>query len=160
MLASLLFLRNIIVIILLLSFSGCATTSEQSSFESESEETHTTSTLAVTAKLRFPDVPVPVGFKLIEDKSFVFQTENTRVALLKYLGRARQEDLVDFYKEQMLFYNWNLLNMVEYERSILNFERAEQSCIITIEPKGRAKIITISVAPKARGNIGTKQQSK
>ena len=143
---------------------GCATTNGKTLSESESEleeeQTYGRTTLAVTAKLRFDDLPVPVGFKLIQDKSFTFQTEDTRVALLKYSGRAKLQDLLDFYKEQMLLYNWELLNLVEYGKSILNFNRTGQSCIVTIEPRGRKKIITISVAPKAKGSIEAQAKSR
>jgi len=133
--------------------SGCATTKNTTSVEGDEGEVYTSSTLPVTAELRFSDVPVPVGFKLLKDRSFVFQTESTRVALLKYAGRAKLPDLVDFFREQMSLYNWELLNIVEYEKSVLNFARSRQTCIVTIESKGMKKIVTISVAPKAGGSI-------
>ncbi|MBL7085195.1 MAG: hypothetical protein ISS43_03700 [Candidatus Omnitrophica bacterium] len=149
-------LKAFLILILLVSFSGCATTSGKGSAESEEEGSFSATTLSLAGKLRFSDLPVPLGFKLIEDKSFVFQTEDARVALLKYSGRAKIQDLVDFHKEQMLLYNWELLNIVEYGKSILNFQRGSESCIISIEPKGMKKIITISLAPKAKAGIETK----
>ena len=153
-------LLKLFLILILFSFcAGCATTDGLGSSELEGEEEgFGRATLAVNTKLRFDDVPVPRGFKLIKDKSYVFQTEETRVALLKYSGRAKLHDLVDFYQEQMLLYNWQLLNVVEYGRSVLNFERSGQSCIVTIESGGMKKIVTISVAPKAKGSIETKAQ--
>ncbi len=151
-------LKSLLSLVLLFSLAGCATTKGRGSSEFEEGEAYAATTLAVNAKLRFGDLPVPAGFKLIKDKSFVFQTEQTRVALLKYSGRAKLEDLVEFYREQMLLYNWQLLNVVEYGRSVLNFERAEQSCIVTIETKGMKKIITISVAPKSKGGIEVQAQ--
>ncbi|MBU4141215.1 MAG: hypothetical protein KKA80_04905 [Candidatus Omnitrophica bacterium] len=151
-------LRISLIVILVFSVAGCAAIKGGDSSELEEEEGYAPTTLAVTAKLRFHDLPVPRGFKLIQNKSFVFQTEGTRVALLKYSGRSKLQDLVEFYKEQMLFYNWELLNVVEYGKSVLNFERAGQSCIITIEPRGMKKIIIISVAPKAKGSIETQAQ--
>lgn len=151
-------LRISLIVILVFSVAGCAAIKGRGSSELEEEEGYAPTTLAVTAKLRFSDVPVPAGFKLIQNKSFVFQTEETRVALMKYSGRAKLQDLVDFYKEQMLLCNWELLNIVEYGRSVLNFERSRQSCIITLESKGMKKIITISVAPKTKGSIETQAQ--
>ena len=149
-------LKSFLILISIFLLAGCATTNGSSSSELEAEEENfAATTLAVTAKLRFSDLPVPVGFKLIEDKSFVFQAEDTRVALLKYSGRAQLPDVVEFYREQMLFYNWELLNVVEYDRSVLNFERGGQTCIVTIESRGMRKTITISVAPKAKGSIET-----
>jgi len=151
-------IRYFLLLFLVFSVAGCAAIKGRGASELEEEEGYAPTTLAVTAKLRFSDVPVPAGFKLIQNKSFVFQTEETRVALMKYSGRAKLQDLVDFYKEQMLLCNWELLNIVEYGRSVLNFERSRQSCIITIESKGMKKIITISVAPKAKGSIETQAQ--
>ena len=143
-----------LIFILTFFLAGCATTGGSSSSELEGDEAYAPAGLAAAAKLRFSDLPVPRGFKLIKDKSFVFQTEETRVALLKYSGRAGLPELVDFYREQMSLCSWRLLNVVEYGKSVLNFERAQQSCIVSIEPGGmRRKIITISVAPRAKGNI-------
>ena len=153
-------LRISLILILVFSVAGCAAIKGGDSSELEEEETYAPTTLAVTAKLRFHDLPVPTGFKLIQNKSFVFQTEGTRVALLKYSGRAKLQDLVDFYKEQMLLCNWELLNVVEYDRSVLNFERGGQTCIITIGSRGMKKIITISVAPKAKGRIEAQAQKE
>lgn len=148
-----------LILALTLVIAGCAT-SGRSSSEFEEEEAYSPTTLALNAKLRFADLPVPKGFKLLQDKSFVFQTEGTRVALLKYAGRAKLVDLVEFYKEQMLLYNWELLNVVEYGKSVLNFARTNQTCIVTIEPKGMKKVVTISVAPKARGGIEPEAQGQ
>ena len=144
------------IFISLSSIMGCATIKGKSTYETEEEFTKIS--LPVMSKLRFDDIPVPAGFKLDQDKSFIFQTEGTRVALLKYTGRAKLQDLVEFYKEQMGLYNWELLNVVEYGRSILSFERGGQSCIITIDSKRMSKIITISVAPKAKVAIETRVQ--
>ena len=153
-------LRISLILILIFSVAGCAAIKGGDLSELEEEEGYAPTALAVTAKLRFSDVPVPAGFKLIQNKSFVFQTEGTRVALLKYSGRAKLQDLVDFYKEQMLLCNWELLNVVEYDRSVLNFERGGQTCIITIGSRGMKKIITISVAPKAKGRIEAQAQKE
>ena len=152
--------RFLSVIVVLLMFSGCATTKSTTVTETEEGGVYTSSALPVSGKLRFSDLPVPAGFKLLEDSSFVFETEDTRVALLKYSGRANQQDLLDFYKEQMLLYNWELLNIVEYEKSILNFQRSRQSCIITLESKGRHKVITVSLAPWAKSGLKETAQRK
>jgi hypothetical protein len=105
--------------------------------------------LAVAEKLRFDDVPVPSGFKLLANESFAFQNENIRVGLLKYTGRARPEYVVNFYREQMPMYNWNLLNIIEYGRRVMNFEKENQTCIVTLEATVTRTNLTISVAPKS-----------
>lgn len=157
-------LKTALILSVISVLCGCATTqSENFSEEPVTQETpdaYAATTLPVTEKLRFSDVPVPAGFKLDQNKSFVFQTEDTRVALLKYTGRAKLQDLVEFFKEQLLLYNWELLNIVEYGKSVLNFERGRQSCIITIDSQGMKKTVIISLAPKAKGSLKTETESK
>lgn len=149
-------------LLLLLCFCGCTTTTANqiSSQASEEKDSFPSPALAAaTEASRFDDVPVPAGFKLLQDRSFVFQTEGVRVALLKYIGRAKLPELVNFYKEQMSLYNWDLLNIVEYEKSVLNFERDKQGCLINIEGNGAKKIITISLSPR-NAATSTKSQHK
>lgn len=144
----------------LLLLCGCTTTSSHQVSSVTSEDEILPATLAASAEAsRFDDVPVPAGFKLLQDRSFVFQTEGVRVALLKYIGRAKLPELVNFYKEQMSLYNWDFLNIVEYEKSVLNFERDKQGCLINIEGNGAKKIITISLSPK-NPVTSTKSQHK
>jgi len=101
------------------------------------------------ANLKFTDVPIPVGFKAIPLESFCFQTTSMRTGLLKYRGKANADLLVNFYKEQMPMYNWTLFNVVEYGERLMNFDRENETCIITIVPKGNsAALITIAVGPK------------
>ena len=151
-------MRYLLILLLAFSVTGCATAKSRELAELEEDEGFAPSGLAPTsAKLRFSDLPVPTGFKLIREKSFIFQAEGVRAALLKYTGRAKAPDLVDFYKEQMLLYNWELLNAVEYGKIILNFERGRQTCIISIESRGLKKLVTISLAPK--GGRGLEPQA-
>ena len=105
--------------------------------------------LAVASRLKFDDVPVPSGFKIIREDSFIFQDSSVRIGLIKYAGRPNAEDLVNFYKDQMPLYNWNLINIVEYGRAVINFEREGQTCIVTVEPYSTKTILTIAIAPRS-----------
>ena len=62
--------------------------------------------------LKFTDVPIPTGFKALPKESYSFENDGVRVGLLKYQGKADTDQVVNFYKEQMAMYNWNLLNIV------------------------------------------------
>jgi hypothetical protein len=95
-------------------------------------------------------VPIPAGFKILDAESFAFQNDTTRVALLKYTGSKPADTIVLFYNEQMPLYNWNPINIIEYERRILNYENSSESCIVTIETRGGKSIITIAISPKSR----------
>ena len=100
--------------------------------------------------LKVSDAPVPAGFKLIPQESYSFEAAGVRVSLLKYQGRANIDQVVSFYREQMSMYNWNLLNVVEYGQRLLNFDRENETCIVSLIPKGSSVVVTISIGPKAQ----------
>jgi len=126
---------------------GCTTTGGSSSYDRGSSETRS---LDVSTMLRFNDVPSPSGFRVLERESFAFQNDVTRVALLKYVGSRPTDEVVLFFKEQMPMYKWSPINIIEYERRILNYEKENESCIVTIESSGRKTIVTVAISPKSR----------
>ncbi|PIR65975.1 MAG: hypothetical protein COW11_06075 [Candidatus Omnitrophica bacterium CG12_big_fil_rev_8_21_14_0_65_43_15] len=142
--------RVSIILILGLIFiaTGCATTSN-----SNSSSSMQAGSISVASILKFEDVPVPSGFKLVDNESFTFQNDNMRVGLLKYTGRPDANVVVNFYKEQMPMYNWDMLNVIEYGQKIMNFQRADQTCIITIQPLSTRTLIAIAVAPKSSSTM-------
>jgi hypothetical protein len=98
--------------------------------------------------LKFSDIPTPAGFKLLTQDSYTFESAGIRVGMLKYQGKADVEQVVNFYKDQMPLYNWNLLNAIEYGERLLNFEREQETCIIRLLPKGNNITIAIALGPK------------
>jgi hypothetical protein len=108
------------------------------------------SLLEPQALSKFNDVPVPVGFKLMSQDSYCFEASGVRMGLLKYHGKANADLIVNFYREQMAMYSWNLLNVIEYGQRLMNFDRETETCTVSISPKGSAVDITIAVGPKAQ----------
>lgn len=106
-------------------------------------------TLTTAGTLRFDDVPVPAGFKLLHKESFIFQNDYTRLGFIKYAGRAKDSDVVRFYKEKMPANGWQLINSIEYGKKILNFEKAQETCAISIEPATFKTTLLITVSPKS-----------
>ena len=104
------------------------------------------------AMLKFADLPVPQGFKLLPEESYSFESGGIRVGVLKYQGKASVDQVVNFYKEQMPMYNWNILNIVEYGERMINLDRENETCIIDLMPKGSSVIITMSLGPKAQAS--------
>ncbi len=127
---------------LLTGVIGCASLSDK--------EGSTPNTLQAQSMLKFTDLPVPTGFKMLAKDSYSFESSGMRVGLLRYKGKATLEQVVNFYKEQMPMYNWALLNITEYGDCIMNFEREGESCIISISPKGSASVISIAMGPKSQ----------
>lgn len=112
------------------------------------------------ALVKFADIPVPVGFKDVPQDSYSFENSGVRVAVLRYQGKRGVDQVLNFYKEQMLMYNWNLLNVIEYGDSVMNFDRDTESCIVTISPKGNSTLITISLGPKSQVYKKTREPVK
>lgn len=99
--------------------------------------------------LKFEDIPIPSGFKLDYNDSFMFNNDFSRVGILRYIGRTDVNSLITFFKTQMPMYNWKVVNMMEYRRVILNFEKETQTCTLIIEPSGGRMVITIASGPIA-----------
>jgi hypothetical protein len=133
-----------LISIIAFMLAGCAGSHH---YKSDSSETY--KALDVSTALKFEDVPVPAGFGPVVRDSFVFENDVLRVGIMKYSGRVHPDHVVNFYKDQMSLYNWRFLNLVEYQRRIMSFERDDQNCTILIEPSGMNTLLTISVAPKA-----------
>ncbi len=139
------FFRKLFTILISsLLLAGCATSGTVTD-----DDIKTQKALDVSTALKFVDVPVPSGFKMITAQSFTFENDVLRVGILKYKGRSSGDQVVNFFKNQMPLYNWRFTNMLEYGRRILNFEREDQNCIIVIEPQGMSTFVTITVAPKS-----------
>lgn len=139
-------LSSFLIFIIPIFLTGCATMpSSQQDTKLEPQEQAKLSTANI---LKFEDVPVPVNFKLLVNESFIFENSYSRIGILKYTGRATPERVVEFYKDEMPLHNWNLVNILEYGRRILNYEKPQESCIITVETSISKTTVTISVAPK------------
>jgi len=125
---------------LLTGIIGCASLSSKSTPQS----------LQVQAMLKFPDLPIPAGFKFLAKDSYSFENSGIRAGLLRYQGKATLDQVVNFYKEQMPMYNWTLLNITEYGDCIMNFEQEQESCIVSIMPKGSSCIVSLAIGPKSQ----------
>ncbi|MFH0732921.1 MAG: hypothetical protein V2A72_08435 [Candidatus Omnitrophota bacterium] len=134
----------LIILISIFTAAGCADTGSR-----RSSDTTASSTLEVATALKFDDVPVPSGFKLVADDSFIFDNDVMRLGILKYSGRPDASVVVKFYKDQMPLYNWRFINLMEFNTRIINFDRDDQTCTIIVEPRQLSTQVTVSVAPKA-----------
>ena len=143
--------------LVILFLAGCATFPQsQSTGDAEKNKV----VLSVAPILKFEDIPIPAGFKLLDKESFAFQNDRSRVALLKYYGGQNADQVLVFYKEQMASFNWSLVNVIEYERKVMNYENSEESCIITIQPQGGKSLVTVALSPKSRPIRSDKSSSK
>lgn len=134
----------VVIACLISGLYGCTTATSQGNVSKSG------ALLEPSGTLKFSDVPVPSGFKSLPQASYSFEAAGVRVGVLKYQGKADPDQVVNFYKEQMPMYNWNLLNVVEYGERILNFDRENETCIVNLLAKGRVVTITVSLGPKSQ----------
>jgi hypothetical protein len=127
----------------IIALAGCTTLTQQ-------RNPQNLGVLEPQLTVKFSDLPVPVGFKLIPVQSYSFETQGVRVAMLRYHGKSEISKVVNFYKEQMQIYGWNLLNVIEYGQHILNFDRDSETCVIILESQMGKTLVTISLGPKAQ----------
>lgn len=144
--------RYLVIIFCLIFLAGCTSFPIQ--------RTSPDKPLEPTPLLKFSDVPIPQGFKLIANESFIFQNENGRVGLLRYVGSPTADQVVNFYREKMSQYGWFLLNVVEYGRRVLNFDKENETCIIFVEPLTTKTIISISLGPKSKTSSTKKPEAE
>ena len=130
----------------LMLLSACVSTPSRGSDPTQ------VSSLEPAAMLKMQDVPVPAGFVFVPEESYAFQSTNFRAGLLRYKGKGGGDQVIVFFKEQMPMYGWNLVNIVEYERRLLSFEKDQEACIITVEGKDNRLVITVSIAPKSQAS--------
>jgi hypothetical protein len=57
-------------------------------------------------------------------------------------------------------YNWALLNVLEFGDRMLNFERQNESCVVTIKSKGKGVEISVSLAPKSPMPVPTHKKEE
>lgn len=141
--------RKLFILAVLACFSvgllGCA------AMQGKDKDTINPALLEPQTLVKFSDVPVPVGFKLIPQESYSFEAAGVRMGLLRYRGKGNADLVVNFYREQMAMYNWNLLNVIEYGQRLMNFDRETETCIVNVLPKGSNAVeITIAVGPKSQ----------
>ena len=127
-----------------LILSGCATTPDES-YETDS---YGYKRRSVATNLRYDDVPVPSNFSLVPSKSLAVESGTTRISSLHYRGRSSRIEIINFYKEYMENYGWNLINLIESTQAIMNYSNGEEICTIIMTGTGSDIELTISLSPE------------
>lgn len=102
------------------------------------------------AKLRpmmvsqFPDVPVPMGFELVEQSSGDYTTATTRFISHERVGKAPKSKVADFYIETLQLSQWQFVAdaTVAGERNLL-FQKTDDWCHVTLKRDEKDKEKTI-----------------
>lgn len=95
----------------------------------------------------FEDILIPEEMKLDKERSFVYESPGLKAGILVFSGRVEVTSLVQFFKENMAKDNWKLLNSFKYKGYMMNFQKPDKSCMISIVDGTFSTSLEIWVGP-------------
>jgi len=106
------------------------------------------------------DIPLADGFKLVDKSSEDWASASVRYVRHKYVGRAAQGALREFYRAEMPLVRWTALSdsLVQGKRR-MRFVRGNEECIVEIADErgllsGRAAVEVTITPTRADGGGG------
>jgi len=98
----------------------------------------------------FSDVPIPSGFKADRAKSFVYESGSgdVKVGRLYYSGWHNSQDVVNYYHNAMINKGWKMVNSMEHDGMILNYEKETRVCTVIVKDALLKTQLEIQVGPK------------
>ena len=98
----------------------------------------------------FDDILIPKVMQVNRKMSAVFETPAMSAGVLSLSGRLKLVELIEFYKTNMAKDNWTAVSMFKGPRSILQFEKGNRWCVITLMDNryGNKTQVEIWVTPK------------
>jgi len=81
---------------------------------------------------KYSDLPIPKGYMLQANESFVFMQGALRSADLTYKGYLEVADLIRFYQEAMPTYGWRFLRLTGVRMKTITFVKGDELCEIII----------------------------
>ncbi|MDQ6964790.1 MAG: hypothetical protein Q9M13_07720 [Mariprofundales bacterium] len=101
----------------------------------------------------FGDVPVPVELKRNSDLSFVYEAPGVTMGVVSLSGYYKGAGIAKFFRTEMPKQQWQFLNAFsEGNRYMLNFLKANKSCVINIREDTLSTRVTIKVGPTQGGS--------
>ena len=124
--------------------SGCALMPDSSD-----EKASTTEELMSSA-YPFTDLPVHSSFTLDRSKSFIYESGSgsLKVGRLYYSAWNKAQEVVDYYQSVMASHGWKLINAMEHDGVILNYEKEGWVCTLIIKEYLFKTYIEVQIGPK------------
>lgn len=107
------------------------------------------------------DVPLPSGFRLVDDRSVGSTSGKVRIGKYEYSGGLERSEVARFYKEIMPSAGWSLKNeSFHHGVSELYFESNAENCVIRVRPESRKTLLVVDVRPLVRGGGETRAERR
>ncbi len=98
----------------------------------------------------FDDILIPKAMQVNRKMSSVFETPVIAAGVLSLGGTLNLDELIEFFKTNMAKDNWTAVSMLKGPRSMLQFEKGNRWCVITLTDSryGYKTQVDIWVTPK------------
>lgn len=103
--------------------------------------------LVVMPERPLADVPVPVGFALKSDGSYVFDG-NYRVARLLYRGTPHITEVVRYFKEQMPQSRWTCVGDSGVDGRVVTFQNEAEQLELKLDRDSGVTALEIDIKPR------------
>jgi hypothetical protein len=134
--------------LLLLVASGCAALKKSEDGSVEAEEMKSEVKGPAPIYYDFADILIPAELSLDKKNSFVYSTRFFSAGVLVFEGYVQGESLVNFFITNMPRDGWILKSSFRYRRVILNFEKDERSCLVSVAEYPLKTRVEVWVAPQ------------
>ncbi len=95
----------------------------------------------------FDDVLIPGELKMDNDSTFIYRTPGYATGIQTFKGRVELNSLIKFFKNNMAKDNWRITSYMKASRAILQFQKENRCCMITIQERDFSTEVEIWVAP-------------
>ena len=125
-----------------LLMAGCAVNS------ASQKGSVTTEVQQIKTKM-FDDIPVYPGFKLIPEKSFVYESGNVKVGRLIFRGKSSINDMVNYYKNTLPEQGWEPISISIYGKDAsLTYVTSDRVLQVRITRGFSETILIIQMGPR------------
>jgi len=124
--------------------SGCSLLS------AGNEDSANTTEELMSSAYPFTDLPVHSSFTLDRSRSFIYESGSgsLKVGRLYYSAWNDAQEVVDYYQHVMGSHGWKLINSMEHDGVILNYEKEGWVCTLIIKEYLFQTHIEVQIGPK------------
>ena len=139
--------------LVLLVGSGCAALQKSEDNSGEVEEVKSEVKGPAPVYYDFADILIPAELSLVKTNSFLYSTPSFSTGVLVFEGYVQGESLVNFFTTNMHKDGWILKSSFRYRRVILNFEKDQRSCLVSVAEYPLKTRVEIWVAPQLAASM-------
>lgn len=143
----------LLLAILFLVGSGCAALQKSEDTPEETDDKKSEVKGPAPIYYDFVDILIPAELSLVKKSSFVYSTPSFSAGVLVFEGYVQGESLVHFFTTNMAKDGWILKSSFRYREVILNFEKEQRSCLVSVAEYSLKTRVEVWVAPQVTAGI-------